>query len=391
MIERRAIFLLILSMLFLVSCGAKDKQAQLAKLEKQRDEITIKINKLRAEISNNKEGLNSNNKKIVHVTITEVKPEVFKHYISVQGTIESDKNILIPSQSAGIIKRIYVDKGDTVAKGQLLAELDGSVLESNIAEIKNSLELATTIFERQQRLWNKNIGTEIEYLQAKNNKENSEKKLQTLNEQYKLTKITAPIDGTVDEVIIKEGEAAAAGMSAIRIVQLSNLKIIAALSENYITQIKKGDLVDVELPVLGKQLKLKIDAVSQVINPDNRTFDIEIKIPAYEKGVKPNMLAVLTINDYINYNALTIPQKVVQKTGEKQFLFAALSENGKWYAQKRNVETGEYYGDKIEVLNGLSQGDYVVTLGFQNLADGQMIAVDMNNGLINKLKEMGSR
>lgn len=389
MIERRAIFLLILSMLFLVSCGAKDKQAQLAKLEKQRDEITIKINKLRAEISK-KEGLNPNNKKIVHVTIIEVKPDVFKHYITVQGTIESDKNILIPSQSAGIIKRIYVDKGDNVAKGQLLAELDGSVLESNIAEIKNSLELATNIFERQQRLWNKNIGTEIEYLQAKNNKENLEKKLQTLNEQYKLTKITAPINGTVDEVIIKEGEAAAAGMSAIRIVQLSNLKIIAALSENYITQIKKGDLVDVELPVLGKQLKLKIYAVSQVINPDNRTFDIEIKIPAYEKGVKPNMLAVLTINDYINYNALTIPQKVVQKTGEKQFLFAALSENGKWFAQKRNVETGEYYGDKVEVLKGLSQGDYVVTLGFQNLADGQMIAVDMNDGLTNKLKEMGS-
>jgi membrane fusion protein (multidrug efflux system) len=390
MTERRAIFLLILSMLFLVSCGAKDKQAQLAKLEKQRDEITIKINKLRAEISN-KEGLNPNNKKIVHVTIIEVKPDVFKHFIAVQGTIESDKNILIPSQTAGIIKRIYVDKGDAVAKGQLLAELDGSVLESNIAEIKNSLELATTIFERQQRLRNKDIGTEIEYLQAKNNKENLEKKLQTLNEQYKLTKITAPIDGTVDEVIIKEGEAAAAGMGAIRIVQLSNLKIIAALSENYITQIKKGDSVDVELPVLGKQLKLKIDAVSQVINPDNRTFDIEIKIPAYEKGVKPNMLAVLTINDYINYNALTIPQKVVQKTGEKQFLFVALSENGKWFAQKRNVETGEYYGDKIEVLNGLSQGDYVVTLGFQNLADGQTIAVDMNNGLINKLKEMGSR
>jgi membrane fusion protein (multidrug efflux system) len=389
MTERRAIFLVILSMLFLVSCGPKDKQAQLAKLEKQRDEITIKINKLRAEISK-KEGLNSNNKKIVHVTITEVKPEIFKHFITVQGTIESDKNILIPSQTAGIIKRIYVDKGDKVVKGQLLAALDGSVLESNIAEIKNSLELATTIFERQQRLWDKNIGTEIEYLQAKNNKENLEKKLQTLNEQYKLTKITAPINGTVDEVIIKEGEAAGAGMSAIRIVQLSNLKIIAALSENYITQIKKGDLVDVELPVLGKRLKLKIYAVSQVINPDNRTFDIEIKIPAYEKGVKPNMLAVLTINDYINYNALTIPQKIVQKTGEKQFLFAASSENGKWFAQKRNVETGEYYGDKIEVLNGLSQGDYVVTLGFQNLADGQMIAVDMNNGLVNKLKEMGS-
>jgi membrane fusion protein (multidrug efflux system) len=389
MTGRRALFLVILSMLFLVSCGPKDKQAQLSKLEKQRDEITKKIDKLKAEIAK-KEGLNPNNKKIAHVTITEIKPEIFKHFITVQGTIESDKNVLVPSQSAGIIKKIYVDKGDKVTTGQLLAELDGSVLESNIAEIKNSLELATAIFERQQRLWNKKIGTEIEYLQAKNNKENLEKKLQTLNEQYKLTKITAPIDGTVDEVFIKEGEAAGAGLGAIRIVQLSNLKIIAALSENYITQIKKGDSVDVELPVLGKQLKLKIDAVSQVIDADNRTFDIEIKIPAQEEGVKPNMLAVLTINDYINYSALTIPQKIVQKTGEEQFLFAALSENGKWFAQKRIVETGEYYEEKIEVRKGLSQGDYVVTFGFQNLADGQMIAVDMNDGLTNKLKEMGS-
>jgi RND family efflux transporter MFP subunit len=389
MTGKRAFFLVILSMLFLVSCGPKDKQAQLTKLEKQRDEITKKIDKLKAEIDK-KEGLNPNNKKIIHVTITEIKPEVFKHFITVQGTIESDKNVLVPSQSAGIIKKIYVDKGDKINKGQLLAELDGSVLESNIAEIKNSLELATTIFERQQRLWNKKIGTEIEYLQAKNNKENLEKKLQTLNEQYKLTKIITPIDGTVDEVYIKEGEAAGAGLGAVRIVQLSNLKIIAALAENYITQVKKGDSVDVELPVLGKQLKLKIDAVSQVIDPNSRTFDIEIRIPAQEEGVKPNMLTVLTINNYINYSALTIPRKVVQKTGEEEFLFAALNENSKWFAQRRTVETGQYYEDKIEVLKGLSQGDYVVTFGFQNLADGQMIAVDMNNGLINKLKEMGS-
>ncbi len=389
MLERRALFLVILSMLFLVSCGPKDKQAQLAKLEKQREQITKKINKLKAEIAK-KEGLNPNNKKIAHVTIAEVKPEVFRHFIIVQGAIESDKNVLVPSQSAGIIKKIYVDKGDKVTKGHLLAELDGSVLESNIAEIKNSLELATTIFERQQRLWNKKIGTEIEYLQAKNNKENLEKKLQTINEQYKLTKITAPIYGTVDEVFIKEGEAAGAGLGAIRIVQLSNLKIIAALSENYITQIKKGDSVDVELPVLGKQLKLKIDAVSQVIDPNSRTFDIEIRIPAQEEGVKPNMLAVLTINDYINYNALTIPQKIVQKTGKEEFIFVASNAKGDWIAQKRIVETGQYYDDKIEIINGLDKKEHVVVFGFQNLADGQMIAVDMNNGLINKLKEMGS-
>jgi len=371
-------FLALFIIFFIISCGSRDKQAQLERLEKQKDELTEKINKLKAEIA--KQGSPTHlNERTAHVNIAQVNPELFKHYIEVQGKIESDNNILVPAQSTGIVKKIYVDKGNKISRGQLLAELDGAVIESSIAEIKNSLELATTIYERQQRLWNKNIGTEIEYLQAKNNKENLEKKLQTLNEQYKLTKINSPISGTVDEVFIKEGEAASASFGAIRIVQLTNLKITAALSENYILQVKKGDIVKVYIPVLQKKFNLKIDAVSQVIDPRNRTFSIEMKIPKDEKVFKPNMLAILTINDYTNPEALTIPQKIVQKTSGEQFIFVATKENDNWLAQKRNVELGKYYGDKVEIIGGLNRGEYVVIFGFQNLADGQRIAVEMNN------------
>jgi len=371
-------FLAILAIFLIISCGSNGKQAELEKLERQREELTEKINKLKAEIAKER-GPIQQNERIAHVNINQVNPEIFMHFIEVQGTIESDNNILVPSQSAGIVKKIYVDKGEKISRGQLLAELDGAILESSIAEIKNSLELATIIYERQERLWNKNIGTEIEYLQAKNNKENLEKKLQTLNEQYKLTKIISPINGTVDEVMVKEGEAAAAGLGAIRIVQLTNLKIKAALSENYILQVKKGDIVRVYIPVMGKEFNLRVDAASQVIDPQNRTFNIEIKIPINKKGIKPNMLAILTINDYTNAEALTVPQKIVQKTGREQFLFIAAKESDKWFAKKRIVETGKYYNDKIEIVEGLEEGEYVVIVGYQNLADGQMIVVGMDN------------
>jgi membrane fusion protein (multidrug efflux system) len=306
-----------------------------------------------------------------------VRSRMFKHYIQVQGTVESDNNIFIPPQASGVVEKIYVKEGDKVVKGQLLAELDGAVYESNIAELENSLKLATTIFERQQRLWDKKIGSEIQYLQAKNNKEGLEKKLETVKEQYKLTKLTAPINGTVDEVRIKEGEAAAAGIGAIRIVQLSALKIKAKLSENYISQVRKGDIVDVYIPTIDLRFKQVINAVSQVIDPQNRTFDIELKIHEISNEIKPNMLAVLTINDYSNPEALTVPVNILQKTGEDFFLFVANNKDGsegnQWIAERRNVVPGKSQSDRFEITKGLKAGEQVVVFGYQDLADGQTL------------------
>jgi membrane fusion protein (multidrug efflux system) len=179
----------------------------------------------------------------------------------------------------------------------------------------------------------------------------------------------------VDDVLIKEGEMAAAGRGAVRIVQLSKLKIEAALSESYISRIKRGDPVKVAIPVAGRTLDLTIDAVSQVIDPNNRTFNIEIRLPSRERGLKPNMLAVVTINDYTNMKALTVPQNVVQDTGDSQFLFVAVEENGRWFARRRTVTPGEAYDNRLEILGGLAEGETVVTFGFQTLADGQPVSV----------------
>ncbi len=364
----------VLIVLIIIACGPpQDKQSQLARLEAQREALNARIEKLKAEIAQVTDG--SSLAEIAYVRGVEVQSGLFKHYIQAQGTVESDNNILIPAQSNGVVKKIHVRQGDRVNQGQLLAELDAAVLERSIEEVTHALQLVTTIYERQDRLWKKNIGSEIEYLQAKNNKENMEKRLETLKEQYEMTKIYAPISGTVDNVLIKEGEMAAAGRGTIRIVQLTRLKIMVSLSENYISRISLNDPVQVHVPVIGKEMELKIDAVSQVIDPNNRTFQIEIRIPAREQGLKPNMLSVVTINDYTNPEAITVPQNVIQDSGAERFLFVAEQQSDSWIARRKTVKLGENYANQVEILDGLGAGDFVITLGFQTLADGQPISV----------------
>jgi RND family efflux transporter MFP subunit len=364
----------VLIVMMITACGPpRDKQARLARLEAQREALTAQIEQLKAEVA--REGGEAPREVLAYVQGVEIQPALFQHFIQAQGTVESDNNILIPAQSNGVVKKIHVRDGDNVRQGQLLAELDGAILERGIAELEHGLELATSIYERQGRLWKKNIGSELEYLTAKNNKEGLEKKLETLREQYKLTKIHAPISGTVDDVLIKEGEMAAAGFGTIRIVQLSRLTLKASLSENYISRVKKGDTVQVRIPVVAREMELKIDAVSQVIDPNNRTFQIEIRIPAREKALKPNMLAVITINDYSNPEAITVPQNAVQETGSAYFLFVAEEQDGGWIARRRTVTPGENYADRLEIREGLSAGELVVTFGFQNLADGQPVSI----------------
>jgi RND family efflux transporter MFP subunit len=372
--NKNKLFIPVLMMIMIAACAPPgDKQAQLAQLEAQREALDARIEVLKAEIAG--ESMEGPIEAPVYVQGIEVQPSLFQHYIQVQGTIDSDNNILIPAQSNGVVKKIHVREGDRVSQGQLLAELDGAILERSIDEVTHALQLVTTIYERQERLWKKNIGSEIEYLQAKNNKENLEKKLETLREQFRMTMVHAPINGTVDAVMIKEGEMAAAGRGTIRIVQLSRLKITASLSENYISLISKNHPVKVQVPVVGSEMDLKINAVSQVIDPNNRTFQIEIQIPAQKKELKPNMLSVVTINDYTNTEALTVPQNVVQDTGTEHFLFVAEKKNNEWIALRRTVTLGQSYADRVEIQDGLRAGDFVITLGFQTLADGQIVSI----------------
>ena len=359
-----------------VSCGSGNPSSRLNRLEKQRDALTLEIDQLKAGISGPAKTAGRSAEAPIPVRVETVAPAAFRHYVAVQGVVESDANILVPPLSPGLVKNIHVKTGDRVSKGQILAELDAAVLESGIAEVEHGLALAGTIYERRARLWEKKIGSEIEYLQARNNKEALEKKLVTLREQLNLTRITAPMDGVVDDVMIKEGEMAPAGFGAFRIVRMSRLKIKAALSENYVGRVRRGDPVGISIPVLGRTIEGQIDTVSQVIDARNRTFQVEVLLPAGEQGIKPNMLAVLTINDYTNPDALTVPRNIVQETGAERFLFIAVESGEGWTAEKKTVRLGETYDNRVEILDGLAAGDRVVTFGFQLIADGRPVAVD---------------
>lgn len=362
------------ALLIFGGCRPGNNQSELEKLIQQRDALNEQIQQLQAQ--QNPGSKTEIQKDPVPVQISQVEPQEFRHFITVQGTVESESNILVSPQSPGLVKSIHVETGDRVKKGQLLAELDASVIQRSIEEVKNGLELARTVYERRARLWEKNIGSEIEYLQAKNNKEGLEKKLQTLQEQYQMTLITAPITGTIDEVLIKEGEMAAGGYGAFRIVQLSRLKITASLAENYISHIRQNDTARITIPVAGIEFEQRIHAVSQVIDPNNRTFQIEIRVPREIQNLKPNMLAVVTINDYTNPEALVVPRNIIQKTGENDFLFIAESLNGRMIARKRVVATGEDYNNLVEVTDGLVPGDQIIVFGYQNLGDGQIISIN---------------
>jgi membrane fusion protein, multidrug efflux system len=351
-------------------CKQGNNQSELEKLIQQRNTLNAKIEKLQAEQTM---PADETIREPVPVQFHQVNPQEFRHFITVQGTVESESNILVSPQTPGLVRVIHVETGERVKKGELLAELDASVIQRSIDEIKNGLELARTVYERRARLWEKNIGSEIEYLQAKNNKEGLEKKLQTLQEQYQMTLITAPIAGAIDEVLIKEGEMAAGGYGAFRIVQLSRLKITASLSENYIASIRRNDPARISIPVAGIEFEQRLHAVSQVIDPNNRTFQIEIRIPGEVENLKPNMLAVVTINDYTNPHALVVPRNIIQKTGRNNFIFIAERSNGNLVARKRIVETGEAYKNLVEITDGLHPGEQVIVFGFQNLGDGQFI------------------
>jgi len=358
----------------LMSCRPADPSAELARLEKQRDALTARINLLKAGAGPGTRPAAA--VPTASVRIESIRPGLFQHVINIQGVLESEKNILVSPLSPGAVKKIHVRIGDRVTEKQLLAELDASVLVSSISEVETSLTLARTIFEKRERLWKKNIGSEIEYLQAKVGKESLEKRLATLNEQLAMTKIIAPLDGTIDDILIKEGETAPAGFGAFRLVQKARLKVKAALAENFMTKVRRGDPVRIRIPVADREYERTIEAVSQIIDPRNRTFQIEVFLPGGDDRIKPNMLAVLTITDYRNPEALTVPKNIVQETGVDKFLFVAENKNGQWISQKRTVKIGMDADNRVEILEGLSSGEAVVTVGFQKLADRQPLIVE---------------
>ncbi|MFY9310551.1 MAG: efflux RND transporter periplasmic adaptor subunit [Bacteroidia bacterium] len=376
----KKIFLIPGLALLLVACNSgTDKQKKLEKFTKQEAELKSKLDALGAEWKSVKDsivalkaelGEKDSSANAVAVSVAVLKPEVFRNYIDVQGRVDADENVAISTEMPGTITRINVKVGDNVNKGDVLAETDARTIQQSIADLQTNYDLVTQIFDKQKNLWDQKIGTEVQFLQAKTNKESMEKKMAMLQQQLSMSKIISPISGTVDAVDIKLGQMVAPGMPAIRVINFSNLKVKADVAETYASKIKKGSEVIVFFPDMDDTLKTKVNFVSRAINPASRTFLVEVLLDN-KKEYHPNMVARLNVNDYQSAQpAITVPVRTIQKD-ENNASFVFVAENG--IAKKRIVTLGKEYSGKAEIKSGLNENDLLVTLGYDVINDGDPI------------------
>jgi RND family efflux transporter MFP subunit len=361
--------------IFIASCGEKkeggDKAAQLADLQKQEVEIAKKIQAIEAELglSENKES------KVTLVKVEELLPIEFKHFVDVQGHVDATENVVANVKSAGgIITKIHVTEGKSVIAGALLAETDASAYIANIEVLKTQLATATTVYEKQKRLWDQKIGTEIQYIQAKAGKETLEKNILALKEQVDMTRITSPISGIVDEVMLKVGQLASPQVpnNGIRIVNMNSLKVKADIAESYARNVRSGNDVTIIFPDIDKEIKTNISYVGKNINALTRTFNVEAKLGNAD-DYHPNMIAVMKIVDYKAQDVLTLPINAVQNSEEGQYVMLAQNKGVKMIATRRVIKTGKTSGNIVEVVSGLMKGDKLITIGYQDLNEGDEI------------------
>lgn len=351
-----------------VSCakeeGVEAKKAELEELKAESHEIETKINELEAELVLLDPEFAKQNQKSLLITTAEVKKGKFDHYVEVTGSVLSKKNVMISAETSGRILEVPVSEGQLVTKGAVLAKIDSETIQNNIDELQNSLDLATTLFEKQERLWNQQIGTEVQYLEAKNRKEGLERNLASARTNMDKSSVRAPFSGTIESVEVRLGELVQPGMSMFQFVGESDLFIEADISESYIGVMSKGDSVNVNFPSIDKDLQTRVSSVGAIINPDNRTFKVEVFLPNLPM-VKPNMISVLKIQDYENPDAVIVPSYLILSDNRGDYVFTVV--DGK--AKKTYVERGKTFDRETEIVGGLTGTETLVDKGFREVGD----------------------
>lgn len=372
MITNRLPQILIMAFALLVACGKQegDKKAELETLKTQKAELETKIKALEETIALTDTSKKENISKAKLVKVDTLQLSTFNHFVEIQGQVDTDQNLIVSPETGGNVTRVNVSRGDKVSKGKVLAEIDATLLKKGIAEIETSYELTKTLFDKQEKLYKDNVGTEVQYLQAKTSKESLEGRIASLREQVKKTKIISPINGYVDEVFKKEGEMAVPGMPAFRIVNNSGYKVRGEIAESYVGKVSLGDEVTVRFPDIDKEVKARISVIGNSINEMNRTFSIEIKLPTFGSEIKPNMIAYLKINDFSKAKSVVVPINTVQKSATGNYVYLA-SADGK--TERRVVTVGNTYGTQALIIDGLKGGEKLITFGYSDLSDGQPI------------------
>lgn len=383
--------ILLLSVLLITACDVsveegetpadlEGKKALLKEKKQELSTLTEEITDLEQEIAELDPNIRIDTRTLV--TTQTLKRSDFEHFVEIQGSVQADDYVDAVSETAGRIIRLTVDEGDRVRSGQLIAELDLEQLDKQRAELEKSLELAKTVYERQKSLWDQNIGSEIQFLEAKNNKERLEKSLETLAFQASKSKVYAPAAGVVERVILQSGELASPGMPIVQILNTAKLKVVADVPETYLRAVAPGKTVKVEFPALDMEQQARVNLVGSTIDPANRTFEVEASIRRESGLIKPNLLAVMYIQDYKEEQVVTVPLTAIQQeVGGKDFVFVkATGEEGATTAKKVYVKTGKSYQGDIVVEEGLDGTEELIMDGARGLADGQPIKVTETQG-----------
>ncbi|PKQ44705.1 efflux RND transporter periplasmic adaptor subunit [Confluentibacter flavum] len=382
----KQIIYLLLFFFTIISCG--DKKETAADVIATNDEVKIKAK--REALVNQQHQLLQEIKLLddkIHeldpeknlplVTTFTSKSELFDHYLELQGSVDTKQNIVIYPETQGILNKVYVKEGDKVAKGQLLATIDDGGLSQQLAQLQIQSDLAKTTFERQKRLWEQKIGSEIQYLQAKSSFESQEQTVNQLKSQLAKNSLRAPFSGIVDDVMIEQGSVVAPQSPIIRMVNLDDMYIETDVPENYIRDVVIGKNVQIEFPALGKTIEGKIRQAGNFINPANRTFKIEVAVPNADKLIKPNLTAKLKINDYTNSKAILIPQNIISEnaSGEQYIYVIESKDTNKALANRIIIKTGKTQGDVIEVLSGIDDDTEIIKEGARSVKDGQTVKI----------------
>ncbi len=389
----KKIYSILIATIILSSCGGNDQQSvetiisegNLETIRTKRTEIVAQQQEIAEQLRllDDKIAELDPTQKIPLITTFKASEKVFYHFLELQGNVQTKQNVLIYPEMPGTLLRVYVKEGQKVVKGQLLASIDDGGLSSQVAQMEAQMALAKTTYDRQKRLWDQKIGSEIQYLQAKTSFESQENALKQLKSQLAKSSIRAPFSGVIDDVIKEQGTVVAPGQGSevFRIVNLNNMYIETDVPESYITNVTRGKKVAVEFPVLGKSIDARVRQAGNFINPNNRTFKVEVGIPNKDRTIKPNLTAKLKINDYTNENALLIPQSIISEDAQgQQYIFVVDSVqkvNGytQGIAKRVVIETGKTQGDEIEVLKGLANGAEIIKEGARSVKNNQQVRI----------------
>ena len=355
--------------LVLAACGGGEGKPE-EQIQKKKQEVA----KLQAEIKELEKKTKGTDtvQKMKTVTIATVQDTTFEHYIDIQGSVDARENVNVSPQVPGVIRSILVREGQSVSKGQVLAQLDDLVTRAGIAELQTQIDLAKTLFDKQANLWNQKIGSEVQYLNAKTQVESLQRKMSTMKEQLAQSRIVSPINGTVDAVIAKLGDAASPGNPAFRVVNSSNLRVLADVAESFAGKVKTGDDVIINFTDINKQIRTKIGFAAKVIDPVSRTIKVEVPLPGGGE-VRPNMTAQIRIVDYRAKDAIVVPVRVIQYSLGKPYVLVLKGDGNKLQAVRKDVEMGRTYNDLAEIKAGLQAGDRIITTGFQGVNDNDMV------------------